>query len=356
MKQFKFQNKASVITGIKEEQPRRRSNIDRIIYLIIFILLITSLIIYLIRRNVSASALGEVITGRFDVMEMNDMKIMEYFVNEGDTVKAGDTLFRYRTEFFDDDNELNATISLSDGEGTSNWLLREISLTKRNIQLKQIDISDVKQRISKTQDLIEKMKLEVYLDVYPPVVLKQQKMLLDDYRIDLTKLNQELSQLYIYLRQLEELQKQQLSANVSISGSSMGAGGQQRIDYYYISPVNGIISKINTPLRGITYKKEAALFISNLDKIFIKAYIPQENLEYFRLNDIVELSFMDGSRSKGIIKDIYLITEEVPEEFRAIRGKNQRTVIAEVYPFDELERERWITYYQFTVKLTISKL
>ncbi|HAW59052.1 MAG TPA: hypothetical protein DCX03_08595, partial [Bacteroidales bacterium] len=75
MKQFKFQNKASVITGIKEEQPRRRSNIDRIIYLIIFILLITSLIIYLIRRNVSASAMGEVITGRFDVMEMNDMKI-----------------------------------------------------------------------------------------------------------------------------------------------------------------------------------------------------------------------------------------------------------------------------------------
>ena len=77
MKQFKFQNKASVIRGIKEEKPRKRKNWDRLIYLAIFILLLLSLFIYILRKNLYAYSLGEVITERFEVTRPDDIQVIK---------------------------------------------------------------------------------------------------------------------------------------------------------------------------------------------------------------------------------------------------------------------------------------
>lgn len=350
MKQFKFQNKASIIRGIKEDKPKKKTNWDRIIYLLIFTVLLASFFFYVVQRNISATANGEVITDRFDVKEAEDMKILQYYVQVGDTVKVGDTLFKYRTDFRDE-NDLGASISVSTPARTNDWLIREIALTKRNIQLNNIEINDLKSRIIKTEQEIERLKLEVYLDVYTPAVLKQQKMLLSDYKVQLEKKNQEQSQLFMYLRQLEELlaQQQQAVAQASITGN--GGGGIESLYRYYISPVNGLVTQINTPVNGITYKKDATLYITNFDRIYIRTYIPQKNLHYFKLGDEVKLRFYDGTRGKGIIKDLYVNTDLVPDEFRTVRGEKERTVIAEIYPVDEKERQRWLPLYQFSVKV-----
>ncbi len=350
MKQFKFQNKASIIRGIKEDKPKKKTNWDRIIYLLIFVGLFLSFIFYVIQRNISATANGEVITNRFDVKEAVDMKILQYFVQVGDTVKVGDTLFKFRTDFRDE-NDLNASISVSTPARSNDWLIREIALTRRNIQLNNIEINDLKTRIVKTEQEIERLKLEVYLDVYTPAVLKQQKMLLSDYKVALDKKNQEQSQLYIYLRQLEALlaQQQQQTAQATVVGN--GGGGIESLDRYYLSPVDGIITQINTPVNSITYKKDVVLYITSFDKIYIKTYIPQHNLQYFKLGDVVRLRFYDGTPGKGIIKDLYVNTDLVPDEFRSIRGEKERTVIAEIYPVDEKERQHWLPYYQFSVKV-----
>ncbi|MEJ5303367.1 MAG: HlyD family secretion protein [Bacteroidales bacterium] len=351
MKQFKFQNKASIIRGIKEEKPKKKTNWDRIIYLLIFTILLASFFFYVIQRNISASANGEVITNRFDVKEAEDMKILQYYVQVGDTVRVGDTLFKYRTDFRDE-NDLGAAISVSTPAKTNDWIIREIALTKRNIQLNNIEINDLKTRVKKTEQEIERLKLEVYLDVYTPAVLKQQRMLLSDYKVQLEKKSQEQSQLYMYLRQMEELlaQQQQPAAQASIASNNVG--GLESLYRYYISPVNGVISQINTPVNGITYKKDVTLYITNFDKIYIRTYIPQHHLQYFKLGDEVRLRFYDGTRGKGIIKDLYVNTDLVPDEFRSVRGEKERTVIAEIYPIDEKERQHWLPYYQFSVKVT----
>lgn len=350
MKQFKFQNKASIIRGIKEEKPRKKTNWDRIIYMLIFTVILASFVFYVIQRNITAKAQGEVITDRFDVKEAEDMKILEYYVQVGDTVKVGDTLFKYRTDFRDE-NDLNASISVSTPARTNDWIIREIAVTRRNIQLNNVEINDLKSRITKAEQEIERLKLEVYLDVYTPAVLKQQRMLLADYRVQLEKRNQEQVQLYSYLRQLEALLAQQQQQTSTQSITTGGGGGIESLYRYYTSPVNGIITQINTPVNGITYKKDATLFITNFDRIYIKTYIPQHNLEYFKLGDVVSLRFYDGTRGKGIIKDLYVNTDLVPDEFRTVRGEKERTVIAEVYPVDEKERLHWLPYYQFSVKV-----
>lgn len=354
MKQFKFQNKASVIKGIKEETPKKKTNWDRVVYLVILVLMLVSLIFYVVQRNIYVSSLGEVITERFDVMNAENIEILQYYVSQYDTVQKGDTLFRYRADFNDDaDGGSGVNLSLSAGttDKTPDWVLREKAITLKSIELRKIEIADLEARVVKTENEIERLKVEVNLDVYSPAVLKQQRLMLADYKVQLQKTKSELASLYQYLRQLNAMEFE--SKKITVTSNSIGTGngdGDAR-DKYYISPVSGFVTEILTPEHGITYQKQVTMYISNLDKIMIKGYIEQNNIDFYKTGDVVELRFMDGTKSKGLIKDFYINTQEVPEEFRQIRGLNQRNVVAEIIPVNENEKLKWKQYYQFTVKV-----
>lgn len=357
MKQFKFQNKASVIRGIKEEKPRRKRNWDRILYLSIFVLLFASFLFYILQRNIYVSSLGEVITERFDVMSAEDIQIIKYFVKEQDTVKVGDTLFKFRSNFNDDGDAGAAAVNISNTivDKPSDWILREITNTKKNIQLKTIDIKEIEGRLIKAAAELERLKLEVYLDVHSPAVLKNTRQNIADFKIDKAKLESERGFLYQYLRQLEamDIEDRALSQQkAEVAG--MNTGRESSLVRYYTSPVAGIITQVITPEFSITYKKDVTMYISNLEKIFIKAYIEQNDIDFYKPGDIVKLSFMDGTNSTGRIRDFYINTQEVPLEFREVRGKNQRNIVTEIFPLSENDQKKWMPYYKFTVK--ISKL
>ncbi|MDO9511554.1 MAG: hypothetical protein Q7J34_07330 [Bacteroidales bacterium] len=358
MKQFKFQNKASVIRGIKEEKPRKKRNWDRILYLTIFALIFASFLFYILQRNIYVSSLGEVITERFDVMNAEDIQILKYYVVEQDTVKAGDTLFKYRSDFREEDDGgglAGVTISNTLVDKPSDWIMREITNTKKNIQLKSLDIKELESRLVKANSELERLKLEVYLDVHSPAVLKQIRQNISDHLIDKSKLQSEISYLYQYLRQLEAIDIQdrarsQAAADVANAGFGSGSTSIR----YYLSPVSGIITQVLTPEFGITYRKDVTMYISDLDKIFIKAYIEQNDIDFYQPGDVVKLNFIDGTKSQGKIKDFYINTQEVPIEFREVRGKNQRNIVTEIYPLSTNDQLKWMRYYKFTVK--VSKL
>jgi hypothetical protein len=352
MKQFKFQNKGSVIRGIKEDKPKKRTNWDRVVYLAILILMLVSLIFYVVQRNIYVSSLGEVITERFDVMNAENIEILQFNVKQYDTVQKGDTLFKYRADFNDDNNGGGISLALTAGttDKTPDWVMREKALTLKNIQLKKIELTDLEARIVKVEREIENLKVEVNLDVYSPAVLKQQRLLLADYKVEVQKTKSELSSLYQYLKQLNDMEF--AGKQVNVAGTSIGTGnGDDQREKYYISPVSGIVTEILKPEHGIVYQKQVTMYISNLDKIMIKGYIEQNNIDYYKPGDIVQLRFMDGTKSKGLIKDFYINTQEVPEEFRQIRGLNQRNVVAEIVPVNDQEKAKWKQYYQFTVKV-----
>ncbi len=358
MKQFKFQNKASVIRGIKEEKPRKRKNWDRLIYLAIFILLLLSLFVYILRKNLYAYSLGEVITERFEVTRPDDIQVVNYFVQENDTVKAGDTLFAYRNDkdgLFVGAGGTGRTFTFNNMviDKPNEWVIKERANTKKTISLKAIEAREYESSYKTIMSEIEKLKMEVHLDVTSPAVLSEKRAQAGQIKVYEEKVRSEISFLYQYLKQLDEFETEYRNYQKSVSSGPGGVNGSEYDDkLYYITPVSGIITKISRPAFEISYRQEIILLISNLDKVFIRAYIEQNDLPYFAQGDLVDIRFMDGAQSKGRITEFYVNTEEVPEEFRKIRGKNQRNVVATVIPLNNEEQDTWRNYYKFTAQIT----
>lgn len=355
MKQFKFQNKASIITGIKEEPPKRKRNWDRLIYMSIFILMILSLGIYIVQKNIYVYSLGEVITERFEVNQPTDVEVTRYFVAEGDLVKQGDTLFTYKSDFRDTDNGnagggfvFNNVVIDKPNE----WVTRERMNTRKAISLKNIDIKGIDNSIAQTNADIERLKMEVHLDLISPAILSEKRMLVDRLKVERQRTVSELSYLQQYLRQLDSFETEYNDYQASRIGTG---GGDAPTVSSYVSPVSGIITKIPKPVNEISFRQDVIMFISNLDEIYIRAFIEQNDLEYFEPGDVVNLRFLDGTKSMGRIKEFYINTESVPEPFRKIRGKDQRNVVAVVSPINDDEKKTWKSYYQFTVQVYKSR-
>lgn len=353
MKQFKFQNKASIITGIKEEKPKKKRNWDRLIYMGIFILMIVSLGIYIIQKNLYVYSLGEVITERFEVTQPTDVEVTKYFVAEGDVVKQGDTLFSFRSDFRDIDNDggdggfvFNNIVIDKPNE----WIVKERMNTRKSISLKYIDIRDIDNNIVRTNADIERLKMEVHLDLISPAVLQQKRMEVETLKVERQRTVSELGYLQNYLKQLDSFEDEYKQYQTS-RGLGNGGGSSTPLFSYYTSPVDGIITKIPKPEREISFRQDVIMYISNLDEIFIRAFIEQNDLEYFEPGDVVNLRFLDGTKSKGRIREFYVNTESVPEPFRKIRGKDQRNVVAVVTPINDEEKKTWKSYYQFTVQV-----
>lgn len=352
MKQFKFQNKASIITGIKEDKPRKKRNWDRLIYMTIFIVMILSLTIYIVQKNLYVYSLGEVITERFEVTQPTDVEVTRYFVVEGDEVKKGDTLFRYKSDFRDIDNDggaggfvFNNTVIDKPNE----WIIRERMNTRKSISLKYIDLKDIDNNLARTNADIERLKMEVHLDLISPAVLRQKRMEIENLKVDRQRTASELSYLQQYLKLLDTFEDEYKQYQLSRLGN--GGGSAAPLVSFYLSPVEGIITKIPKPVNEISFRQDVIMYISNLDQIYIRAFIEQPDLEYFEPGDVVNLRFLDGTKSKGRIKEFYINTESVPEPFRKIRGKDQRNVVAVVNPVNDDEKKTWKSYYQFTAQV-----
>lgn len=353
MKQFKFQNKASIITGIKEERPKKSRNWDRIIYMSIFIFMIVSLAVYILQKNLYVYSLGEVITERFEVTQPNDIEITRYFVAEGEMVEQGDTLFAFKSDFRDHDNGNGGAFVFNNVviDKPNEWVTKERMNTKKTISLKYIDIRDIDNNIAQTNAAIERLKMEVHLDLISPAILSEKRMVVENLRVDRLRKVSELGYLQQYLRQLDSFEDEYNKYQLSRIGFG---DGNAPVNSYYVSPVSGIITKIPKPENEISFRQDVIMYISNIDEIFIRVFIEQNDLEYYEPGDVVNLRFLDGTRSKGRIKDFYVNTESVPEPFRKIRGKDQRNVVAVVNPVNDDEKRKWRSYYQFTVQ--VSKL
>ncbi|PKP20849.1 MAG: hypothetical protein CVU06_10360, partial [Bacteroidetes bacterium HGW-Bacteroidetes-22] len=223
--------------------------------------------------------------------------------------------------------------------------------TKKTISLKYIDIRDIDNNIAQTNAAIERLKMEVHLDLVSPAILSEKRMVVENLRVERQRKVSELGYLQQYLRQLDSFEDDYKKYQLSTVGFG---DGNAPIKSYYVSPVSGIITKIPKPENEISFRQDIIMYISNLDEIFIRVFIEQNDLEYFEPGDVVNLRFLDGTRSKGRIKEFYVNTESVPEPFRKIRGKDQRNVVAVVNPVNDDEKRIWRSYYQFTVQ--VSKL
>lgn len=355
MKPFKFKSKATVLRGVKEDSTPKRTNWDRVIYLILFLLIFVSLLFYTLQKNIFINVDGQVITERFTVNFPEDIIVERYFCEEGDTIERGDTLFYYKWNLdrnWDGNGGVAVSVATSTGSNNSDWYLKERIQTQKNISIKLIEIREIDDNVKRILSDLERLKKEVYLDVYPKLELEASNLKLKSYRVDRNKLEEEVRYLRKYLALLNAYENRANQSGVTAIG---GDGGNVIKWAYYRSPVDGIVSKMNFPPLETSYEKDVVMYLSNTDKIFILAYIEQKDIGYFEEGETLQLNFPDGSVSEGVISTYFLNTEVLPLEFKKAKDRERRSVVAKIVPTSEEEKELWKKYYLYEVRISKTK-
>lgn len=354
MRPFQFKSKATVLRGVKEESAPRRTNWDRVIYLILFLLIFVSLLFYTLQKNVFINLDGQIFTERFTVNFPEDIIVQKYFYQEGDTVEIGDTLFYYKWNLNDfGSNGGGVSVAMTSGNGSNNydWYLKERIQTQKEISLKLIDINEIDNNTARILSDIARLTKEVYLDVYPKLELEASRLKLKSLKVDRNKLVEEIRYLRKYLSLLNGYIVDAKPVGI-VASSSYGANYKWS---YYKSPVAGIISRISVPVLETSYKKDVVMYLSNTDKMFIYAFVEQKDIGYFEEGETLQLDFPDGTVSEGIIQAYNLNTEVLPLEFKKAKDRDRRSVVAKIVPTSEEEQAHWKIYYQYEVRISKTK-
>ncbi|MFH1001503.1 MAG: HlyD family efflux transporter periplasmic adaptor subunit, partial [Bacteroidota bacterium] len=348
---------ATVLRGVREDKAPKRTNWDRVVYLILFLLIFVSLLFYTLQKNIFINVDGQIYSDRFTVNFPEDVIVERYFYNEGDTIEKGDTLFYYKYNLDRDWDSNGAGIALAmantSSANNSDWYLKERIQTQKNISIKIIEIKEIDDNVRRILGDLERLKKEVYLDVYPKLELEAAQLKLKSLQVDRDKLEEEVAYLKKYLALLNAWETESNQPGVvSIGG---GDGGNVVKWAYFQSPVDGIVSKITTVAQETSYKKDVVMYLSNTDKLFIIAYIEQKDIGYFDVGETLQLDFPDGSISQGKIIQYYLNTEELPLEFKKAKDRDRRSVVAKIIPTKIEDQDHWKKYYQYEVRISKTK-
>ncbi len=104
MKSLNFKRKDDSYLRYLEENKRRKAetpfNWDRFIYLSILVIFFLFLVRYAYKSMFYIEGNGQVLFEKVDIRHTDDIRILEFYKEEGDDVTIGDTLFTY---FLDDD-------------------------------------------------------------------------------------------------------------------------------------------------------------------------------------------------------------------------------------------------------------
>ena len=119
MKSVNFKRAGADIRVAEESKSiKRKRHWDRIIYFIVFFALLFGIAYYAFTRLFYVRASSQVLYENVELRLLDDCRIMEYFTYEDDTVRFGDTLFRYM-EDQDGNQQGNGSISfLNSDSGT----------------------------------------------------------------------------------------------------------------------------------------------------------------------------------------------------------------------------------------------
>lgn len=345
MKPFKFKTKATVLKGVKEEPPKKRTNWDRIIYLILFAIIFISIVYYAISKSFYVNVSGHVYSEQFSVNFPEDVSVYQYFVNESDTIEKGDTLFYYRLNLLEDDGNTAVAAVVSNN---SDWYLKERLQTQKKISLDYIMIDDFQNNINRINAELEKTKKEVYLDVYPQVELKKALLEIQKFEVEIQKTEDEIAYLKKYLSLLNYYEQQ---AKLNEPLVNAGDGDVVLWDYYR-SPVDGIVAKIFNDPEEVSYKKDIVMYLNDFNKIFILGYVDQKDIDYFEKGEKVSINFANGLTSEGIIDYFYINTEELPLDFVEPKARYKRRVVVKIVPDSEDDANEWKKHHLYEVRIT----
>ena len=320
---------------------KSRFNWDRLVYMTILALIVFFVLRYFFIHNFYISANGQVLFQTLDISETQDVRIDQFYFEEGENMSAGDTLFTYIVE------DPNADISGMGGEtegGQSNWAEREMYSLQKSIDLNNSQISSDKRLLNSYKSQLSRLENEVILGTASERDLNNLEYQISKLETSISLAHSENSVLRKQIDALtnNETPVQQME-DVPATFSPFRA---------YVSPIDGYISRIYKESYEVALKSQVIMKIHRADSVHVKGYFEQEDLKYVNVGDIVDVSFPDGKESEGVIRRFYNSTVIIPEEFQKKFEPAKRTIAVDIVPAPGADLDIWKRYYKLSVKLT----
>ncbi len=363
MKSIDFKRKGSAIRVMNEDTRKIKYNWDRVVYIVFIIGALVFLSYYAVNKLFYIKADGQVLYENVIIRLTEDCRVLSYQKKEGDTVRKGDSLFVYtpaKTNL--DGGGFGATGGVKGGyndttyQNQLDWREKEKYALQKKAGTNQILITQDKSLIKSYESELQRLENEVVLDVLPKSRLEyvQNEILRLNTAID--ALNSENMQYYGLIYQLGESEKkvQILSTRngLILGGGANGGGGIMDSTKVFYSPINGTVTRIYTQQFEVALKSDQILAIHKNTPMYIKGFFEQEDMNYFKEGDMVNIEFPDGTKSSGIIKRFYYATYSLPDEFQKRYEPTTRTIAADIYPVEESEYKHWKSFYKLGATIT----
>ena len=385
MKSVNFKRKEESYLRYFEEQSVKKSkrpfNWDRFVYLVLLAVFLFFTGRFIINSYFYIEGNGQVLFESVDIRHTDDIRILQFYVEEGDDVKVGDTLFTY---FLDEDAFGDGyggganSVSIAGGAKKDSWIEREIYTLKKNIDLNRVQSRDKQKLLDIYQSDIERVRHEVILDAVSHTNLENLEYQISKLSAEINMITEESRIFRKQVAYLEELLKLQEADPRTIKidqqtngGGSGGSGGSnadltffkkdmlmlagvENIESFkvFTCPIDGNITRIDKQPFEVALKTEDICSIHQPNNVHIKGFFNQEDLQYLKEGDLVNIEFADGTQSKGLVDRFYSATYILPEEFQKKFEPTTRTLAADILPISENDLEIWKKYYKLSVKVT----
>ena len=366
MKTINFKRTDSAIR-VWDDDPKSRKNInwDRLIYLILLTLVLFFGVRYLINNFLYVNATGHILFEKRNIRNVDDCQLLKFYILEGDSIRAGDTLFSYLEDDDENGNGLNigsansspVSVAMSQGGKDNNdWVEKEMYNLRKNISANRVRIAENQKLLELYKEQRRKIKQQVMLDLTPRNKLDELDEDIKTTDFEIERLNAEINEASAFMNKLGTMRTtdgagQQMKVNAGQNKLSAG-NGENNLTRYYLSPIDGTITKINFQSMEVALKSEIILSIHKPEHIYVKVFFDQSDLKDVKIGDEVNVEFPDGTVSVGKIQRFYYATNALPEEFQKKYEPVTRTLLADVVPLNDEELKKWKTFYRMGVKIT----
>lgn len=353
MKSVHFKRQGADIRVLPEESKKqKRRQWDRIIYFIVLFAIIYAIGYYVFKRVFYVRSQAQVLYENVNIRLLRDSRIMQYYVDEDDTVQFGDTLFRYIENAPD-----LGTVGVGNADYVAkespnySWIVREIINTKEKIGINETKKAQSLSLIKTYQNEIQDIKNSVALGVLP-------QSRLDLRKTEITSLQSQVKQIDAENEELRKIIKE-LEARIPKDSPTVATG---KVDFrlskegksenkFFVSPFEGSVNRIYVRQFETCLKTEIAMSLHRNSPIFVRAFFDQEDISHLRVGDVFNITFPDGRESTGILRRFYYATIPLPEEFQERYEPMTRTIAGDIYPQDSSAAKLWNNFYKMGVEV-----
>lgn len=368
MKSVNFKRRGTEIRTLPEATRTSRRKWDRITYILILFILLGFGIYYAYSKVFYTKAQGQVMYENIDIRLLDDCRVTRYFVHEYDSVKVGDTLFEYIDDKTDNLAQLNGggglSVSVSTGRGGDNsWIEREILNKREKIASSEARRKENLSLIKSYEAELERIRASVVLGVLPQSRLDVRQNEIVQLKAEVSRIEEEIIETKKILAQLKselssyrssegsETVTENINVNGGIGGGVANPEDLNKKKKYFISPIAGSINRIYTLEYETALRDEVVLAIHKKSPIFVRAYFDQEDLQDVAIGEEFEITFPDGTVSRGVLKSFYYSTIPLPEEFQKKYEPVSRSVVGDIYPVSSEESLQWKNFYKMSVDI-----